>query len=127
MTSEKVRHYHATHQKQIVWKDEYIAPDKTFGGWIEIKMLEDESDKGTWHETWSFSPKMPEKIYRQLMTEIHPILTILNEIEYKHSAPYIIQIDKRGRCHLLLAKVDEVITTMNLILHEGKLDWVKVA
>ena len=126
MVSAKLRHYYDTHEKRITWGGEYIAPREAFGAWIEIKMVQDEADPVIYHETWDFNRKLPNKVREEIMHTLRGILNILCEEEYKHSTPYIIQIDDTGRCHLISACVDGVQKTMDEVFPHGKCEWVKV-
>jgi len=120
----KIDHYYNTHKKEIRWGDEYVAPPQAKGCWLEIKMVEDESDKGTFHETWDFNRKMPNRVTERIMIDVRAILDILCDEPGIHT-PYAIQIDEVGKCHLVMAGWKGSPKVMDTILRNGTLEWVK--
>ncbi|MDD5010214.1 MAG: hypothetical protein PHC68_17655 [Syntrophorhabdaceae bacterium] len=122
----KVEHFYKTHRKEITWGEEYIAPKKSFGTWIEIRMIRDESDPIIYHETWDFNKPLPEAVTREIMKVLRNTLDIFNDEEYGFCTPYIIEIDDKGKCHLLTAQwKDGNMRNLDLIMRTGRMEWVK--
>ena len=125
---KKIEAYWQTHEVITEWDEPLIAPPSLRGAWIEAQYRIHE---GLCYDITRLKEKVSGNDLRELILSLGGCLDLLS-YDKGWAAPYIVEIDSEGYCHLLtwLAVTDEgeneEMQTGDEIIWKGTREIIKI-